>query len=107
LRAWESRAAPKAQAQIDSSAFGVDIALHHAPWRLELQRKLEQLLHAPDRRVVGQRPGHGIRPTSTSRGARGTRNVRMRARAILVILLVAWGERARMMALPDQTARTC
>jgi len=49
LRAWESRTGPEAQAQIDSSAFEVDIAAEHAPRRLELQRELEELLHAPDR----------------------------------------------------------
>jgi len=57
LRAWESRTGPEAQAQIDSSAFEVDIAAEHAPRRLELQRELEELLHAPDRDAVGQRSG--------------------------------------------------
>jgi hypothetical protein len=41
LRAWESGTGPEAQAQIDASAVKVDIAAHHAPRRLELQRKLE------------------------------------------------------------------
>jgi hypothetical protein len=54
LRAWESRIGPEAQAQIDSLAFEIDIATHYAPRRLELQRKLEQVLHAPDRHTVGQ-----------------------------------------------------
>jgi len=54
VRLWDPA---KAQAQIDSSAFEVEIAAHHAPRRLELQRKLEELLHAPDRHAVGQRPG--------------------------------------------------
>jgi hypothetical protein len=57
LWAWESRTCPGAQTQIDSSAFEVDIAAHHAPRRLKLQRKLEELLHAPDRDAVGHRPG--------------------------------------------------
>ena len=51
---WESPTGPEAQAQIDSLAFEVDVATHHAPRRLKLQRKLEQLLHAPDRHAVGQ-----------------------------------------------------
>ena len=45
------------QAHVDSSAFEVEIATHHAPRRLELQRKLEKLLHAPDRHAVSQPPG--------------------------------------------------
>ena len=57
LWAWESRTGPGAQTQIDTSAFEVDIAAHHAPRRLKLQRKLEELLHAPDRDAVGHRPG--------------------------------------------------
>jgi hypothetical protein len=57
LWAWESRTGPGAQTQIDSSAFEIDIAAHHAPRRLKLQRKLEELLHAPDRDAVGHRPG--------------------------------------------------
>ena len=57
LWAWESRTGPRAQTQIDTSAFEVDIAAHHAPRRLKLQRKLEELLHAPDRDAVGHRPG--------------------------------------------------
>jgi hypothetical protein len=54
LRARESRTGPEAKSQIDSLAFEVKLATHHAPRRLELQRKLEQLLRAPDRHAVGQ-----------------------------------------------------
>ena len=57
LRAWESRAGPEAQAQINPSAFEVEIAAHHVPRRLKLQGKLEELLHAPDRHAVSQPPG--------------------------------------------------
>jgi hypothetical protein len=57
LRAWESRTGPEAQAQIDSSAREVEIAIHHAPRRLELERKLEELLDAPDRSSLSRHGG--------------------------------------------------
>ena len=76
LWAWESRTCPGAEMQIDSSAFEVDIAAHHAPRRLKLQRKLEELLHAPDRDAVGHRPGMvSARP----RRARSRTNTHVRA----------------------------
>jgi hypothetical protein len=68
VRAWESRSGPEAQAQIDSSAFEVQVAAHHSPRRLELQRKLEELLHAPHRHSVGH-DGHRSRPTLARRGS--------------------------------------
>ena len=92
LWAWESRTCPGAETQIDSSAFEVDIAAHHAPRRLKLQRKLEELLHAPDRDAVGHRPGMvSARP----RRAVANRYARARitARAILGIRTPRGGRR--------------
>lgn len=63
---------PGAQAQIDSSSFEVDIAAHHAPRRLKLHGKLEELLHAPNRDAVDHRPGYGIRPTAATSVANHT-----------------------------------
>jgi hypothetical protein len=85
LRASESRTGAEAQAQIDSSACEVEIAAHHAPRRLELQRKLEELLHAPDRHAVGQRPGM---VSARHRRARHEAHAcaRMQARAISVAM---------------------
>ena len=57
LRAGEPRTGPETHAQIDSSPCEVEIAAHHAPRRLELQRKLGELLHAPDTHAVGRRRG--------------------------------------------------
>jgi hypothetical protein len=72
--------------QIHSSALEVDIAAHHAPRRLKLQRKLEELFHAPDRDAVGHRPG--IVSARQRRAQSRTENrygrARITARAILV-----------------------
>jgi hypothetical protein len=89
LRARKSRTGPEPEAQIDSSACEVEIAAHHAPRRLELQRKLEQLLHAPDRHAVGQRPGMVSARTSRAR-ARTTRAcAHLPVRAILAVMPIS------------------
>jgi hypothetical protein len=78
LRARESRTGPEAEAQIDPAACEVEIAAHHAPRRLELQRKLEQLLHAQDRHAVAQRPGMvSVRHREPGRSTRGSKPQRI------------------------------
>jgi hypothetical protein len=92
---------------MDSSAFEVQIAAHHAPWRLELQHKLEQPLHAPDSHAFGQ-DRHSIRPTSARPSAKRTdacdagthdigRHVRKRRKSAFM------SSRVAATALPDYT----
>jgi hypothetical protein len=56
LRARKPRTGPEADAQVDSLTLEIEIGCQHAPGRLELQRELEELLHAADRHAVAQRP---------------------------------------------------
>jgi hypothetical protein len=93
VRAWESRTGPEAQAQLDSSACEVKIAAHHAPRRLELQRKLEELLHAPDRHAVGQRPD--MRSARHRRALARTTHVRARPGAIPAFRRGGGGHKSR------------
>ena len=83
LRAGEPRTGPETHAQIDSSACEVEIAAHHAPRRLELQRKARRTASCSGQARRRSSTGQGIRPTSARSGASHTHLRALRTRAML------------------------